>query len=112
MCVSPITIKVNDYLGNRSIQVPCGKCFECLKTKQNDYMVRIHEEIMQVSKSCFVTLTYRPSAIPYLVRDGKRYNTVWKDDIKDWIKRFRTNYERKTGRKGIRYFLCSEYGPR
>lgn len=38
--------------------------------------------------------------------------TVWKKDVKDWIKRFRTNYERLTGRTGVRYFLCSEYGPK
>lgn len=112
MCVSPLTIKVCDYRGNRTIQVPCGKCYECLKTKQNDYMVRICEEMMQVPKSCFVTLTYSNDTVPYLVRDGKRFLTVWKDDVKSWIKRFRTNYERDTGVKGIRYFLCSEYGPK
>lgn len=112
MCTSPITIKVNNIDGVRSIQVPCGKCCECLKTKQNDYMLRIYEELMQVSKSCFLTLTYSNSSVPCLVRDGKKYFTVWKQDVKDWIKRFRTNYERKTGRTGLRYFLCSEYGPR
>lgn len=112
MCVSPITIKVQDYRGNRTIQVPCGKCVECLKTKQNDYLVRIHEEMVKAGKSCFVTLTYSNDTVPYIERDGKRFNVVWKDDVKDWIKRFRTNYERKTGKKGIRYFLCSEYGPR
>lgn len=112
MCLSPITIKVDNYEGVHSIQVPCGKCVECLKTKQNDYMVRIYEEMMQVPKSCFVTLTYRENTVPYLVRDGKRFNVVWKQDVKDWIKRLRTNYERKTGIKGLRLFLCSEYGPR
>lgn len=112
MCLSPLTIKVSDYRGNRTIQVPCGKCVECLKTKQNDYMVRIVEEMQQAGKSCFVTLTYSNDTVPYIEREGKRFNVVWKDDIKDWIKRFRTNYERKTGKKGIRYFLCSEYGPK
>lgn len=112
MCTSPITRRIDNVEGLRSIQVPCGKCYECLKTKQNDYMVRIYEEMMQVSKSCFVTLTYNDNTVPFLVRDGKKYLTVWKDDVKGWIKRLRTNYERKTGLKGIRYFLCSEYGPR
>lgn len=112
MCVSPITIRVNNSDGFRTYQVPCGKCFECLKTKQNDYMVRIYEELLQVSKACFVTLTYKPKTVPTIVRDGKEYLTVWKPDVKNWIKRFRTNYERKTGVKGLRYFLCSEYGPK
>lgn len=112
MCVSPITIKVNNIYGVHCIQVPCGKCFECLKIKQNDYMVRIREEMMQVPKSCFVTLTYNNDSVPYLILEGKKYLCVSKKDVKDWIKRFRTNYERKTGIKGVRYFLCSEYGPR
>lgn len=112
MCVNPRTILVKDYTGTHSIQVPCGKCHECLKTKQNDYMVRIYEEMIQVSKCCFVTLTYAPENVPYIIRDGEKYLTVWKDDVKAWIKRLRTNYERATGEKGIRYFLCSEYGPK
>lgn len=67
---------------------------------------------MQVNKACFVTLTYSNSSVPFFEVDGKKYLTVWKQDIKDWIKRFRTNYERLTGKNGIRYFLCSEYGPK
>lgn len=112
MCTSPITIKFEDETGLHAMNVPCGKCAECLKTKQNDYMVRIYEELMQVNKACFVTLTYAPKNVPYIIRGDKKYNVVWKQDVKDWIKRFRTNYERKTGRKGVRFFLCSEYGPR
>lgn len=94
------------------MRVPCGKCIECLKTKQNDYMVRIYEEMLRQPKCCFLTLTYSNANVPYFERDGKKYMTVWKSDIKDWLKRFRTNYERLTGKKGIRMFGCSEYGPR
>lgn len=110
MCTSPITIRTNSIDGTTSMQVPCGKCAECLKTKQNDYMVRIYEELTQSSKAVFLTLTYSNENVPYFMRDGVKYLTVWKKDVKDWIKRFRTNYERATGIKGIRYFLCSEYG--
>lgn len=112
MCVSPISVKVRSIDGNRSMLVPCGKCPECLKTRQNDYLVRIYEELKQVSKSCFVTLTYRPDKVPYIMKDGKKYLVVWKRDVQNWLKRFRTNYERKTGKTGIRFFLCSEYGPK
>lgn len=112
MCTSPITIRTNSIDGTTSMQVPCGKCAECLKTKQNDYMVRIYEELTQSSKAVFLTLTYSNENVPYFMRDGVKYLTVWKKDVKDWIKRFRTNYDRATGIKGIRYFLCSEYGPK
>lgn len=112
MCTSPITIHYESLDGNHAIQVPCGKCAECLRTKQNDYMVRIYEEMMQVNKSCFITLTYAPKNVPYFIHEGKMYFTVWKKDITDWLKRLRTNYERKTGKTGLRFFLCSEYGPK
>lgn len=110
MCTSPISIKYNSIEGNHSKLVPCGKCFECLKTKQNDYFVRIYEELTHCSKACFITLTYAPKNVPYFFIDGKKYLTVWKQDVKDWLKRFRTNYERNFGKKIGRYFLCSEYG--
>lgn len=112
MCTSPLFIRSYGIDGTKTMLIPCGKCAECLKQKQNDYMVRIYEELMQVNKACFVTLTYSNSNVPFFEVDGKKYLTVWKQDIKDWIKRFRTNYERLTGVKGIRYFLCSEYGPK
>lgn len=113
MCVSPLTIKVDVAGGaTRTYTVPCGKCVECLKTRQNDYMVRIYEELMQAGKGCFLTLTYAPENVPYFERDCKKYLTVWKPDVHSWLKRFRTNYERATGNKGVRFFLCSEYGPK
>lgn len=113
MCLSPIVIKADVSGGHtRTFTVPCGKCIECLKTKQNDYMVRIYEELLQAGSGCFLTLTYSNDTVPYLERDGKKYYTVYKPDVKDWLKRFRTNYERETGKTGVRFFLCSEYGPR
>lgn len=110
MCTSPIVIKYQSIEGNHAKLVPCGKCFECLKQKQNDYFVRIYEELTQSSKACMVTLTYAPQNVPYFLIDGKKFLTVWKDDVKSWMKRFRTNYERATGDKIGRFFLCSEYG--
>lgn len=113
MCTSPITIRVNGIDGTRSLNVPCGKCAECLKSKQNDYMVRMYEEFMRSSSACMVTLTYAPENVPYFEIKGKKYLTVWKKDVQDWLKRFRTNYERKYGEKPVfKYFLCSEYGPK
>lgn len=110
MCTSPIIIRYQSIEGNHAKLVPCGKCFECLKQKQNDYFVRIYEELSQSSKACMVTLTYAPHNVPYFLINGKKYLTVWKDDVKSWMKRFRTNYERATGYKIGRFFLCSEYG--
>lgn len=38
--------------------------------------------------------------------------TVCVEDLQNWIKRFRTRYEREKGvRCPLRYFICQEYGP-
>lgn len=44
--------------------VPCGKCVECLKRKQNDIATRVVREAERVGSMVFVTLTYKESALP------------------------------------------------
>lgn len=67
MCYSPITLKSPNKLYSRSsfIQVPCGKCLECLKKKQNEYAARMEEEYKSYGRrAMFVTLTYREDTVP------------------------------------------------
>lgn len=74
MCTSPITIRVppNSYeehvLGIHSMKevtVPCGKCTECLSKRQNDIAVRGFREAVDKGNCWFLTLTYRPSHVPF-----------------------------------------------
>ena len=66
MCTNPRTIRVKPspmdlYKGlysEREIQVPCGKCAECLAKRQNDLMIRVYEESQHHSPMVFCTLTY------------------------------------------------------
>lgn len=61
MCVSPITIRLED---GQVKQVPCGKCLECRRKIQNSWMLRLSEEIKDWKSGVFFTLTYEDSAIP------------------------------------------------
>ena len=48
MCLSPISIS-RTYLGRKVVQwCPCGKCEECIKDKQNEYIIRTIEEAMKI----------------------------------------------------------------
>lgn len=113
MCTRPITIKNPDpqkVLGH-FIEVPCGKCPECLCRRQNDWKLRLMEESSNYSHLYFFTLTYSPENLP-VTEDG--LSTACKRDVQLWIKRFRMSFEREKGIKlsdYFKYFICAEYGP-
>lgn len=114
MCLFPYTIKTQDAFGidvNQS--VPCGKCIECLKDRQNSWKIRLSEEARDHKYVYFFTLTYRDDSIPFSYDlDGNKVNHVNKVDIQLWIKRNRIKFERYFKRDiDFKYFICSEYGP-
>lgn len=114
MCLYPITIKTQDAFGidvNQS--VPCGKCIECLKDRQNSWKIRLSEEARDHKYVYFFTLTYRDDSVPFSYDlDGNKVNHVNKVDIQLWIKRNRIKFERYFKRNiDFKYFICSEYGP-
>lgn len=118
MCISPITIKVEQSHPNappfRMVQVPCGKCPICVQKYQNSWTIRIIEEFKNWPVSTFLTLTYSPENVPTMVQQstGEIHYTVLKQHIKDWFKRFRTYYKRLYKKDAVfKYFLCAEYGP-
>lgn len=117
MCTNPITIKSRGTIWSeaRFITVPCGKCLECKIQYQNQWFIRLYEESKLHMQICFVTLTYRPKSLPFYVdrNTGQIYATVYKRHVQNWLKRFRTRFERQYGRvKKFKYFITSEYGPR
>lgn len=67
MCLRPVTTIIrNPVTGSTFKQaVPCGKCIECVKRKQNDYAFIMSQHALTHSKLDFVTLTYRNEAIPF-----------------------------------------------
>lgn len=113
MCLFPITFCSVDSFGCDVVQtVPCGKCVECLKDKQNSWKIRICEEARDHLYCYFFTLTYNESSVPLVEHEGSFLRQVCKKHIQDWIKRNRIYFERTLGDdKYIKYFICSEYGP-
>ena len=115
MCLYPLSIKTEDSHGVSINQtVPCGKCIECLKDRQNSWKIRLTEEARDHLYVYFFTLTYNDESVPYTYdeRTGERVNHVRKSDVQLWTKRHRIAYERLFKRDiDFKYFICSEYGP-
>lgn len=113
MCLFPRSIKVSSVYLNEFIQIPCGKCLECLKTYQNDWMVRLYYESTLHSNITFVTLTYNQQKVPQVVdtKTGEVHLSLCKKHFQDWIKRFRRSSEYHNRSKDFKYFMCGEYGP-
>lgn len=113
MCTHPISVKSGKSLFSIN-RVPCGKCFECKKQYQNDWMVRMVEEFRTTPVACFVTLTYNEQSVPWKVdtETGECHRTVCKQHVQNWVKRFRTSQARKGLSTSWRYYCTSEYGPR
>lgn len=89
MCIAPIWVrKVHG-------EVPCGKCYECVKRRRNDWYIRCRIESMNRPYVYFTTLTY--SQVDDVLR---------KRDIQLFLKRLRSY--------GIRtsYLIVGEYGER
>lgn len=138
MCLYPrkVMVQSRTFGVRRVIDAPCGMCVECLKQRQNDWKLRICHECTYWSHVFFFTLTYRNSALPCSVTYEDEYDnvygiyrmpeaqriasdlgmavksTAYVDDVQNFIKRMRTDYERKHGIKlDMKYFICAEYGP-
>lgn len=113
MCFYPYTIKSKDAFGNPCLQtVPCGKCIECMKDKQNAWKIRLVEESRDHRYVYFFTLTYNEDSVPFVRHEGEKINVVSKNDVQLWVKRNRMAYQRLFNREvDFKYFICSEYGP-
>ena len=110
-CLHPLNVSPYKNI-KKFIQVPCGRCPNCVKTKRDALAFRLDAEHNSKDNlfSLFVTLTYSDSYLPTSVNDvtGEEFNYLSSDDIHNFFK-----YLRKIGRLydfRFRYFLCGEYG--
>ena len=122
MCLSPVTIRRRiagrDYLNN----VPCNKCLECVKDKQNEYIVRSIEEFRKKPMMTFFTLTYSPEALPmndFEIIDEEsgeisfnEVQTLRRSDVSHWLKMFKQRMKRKGLTPDFSYMIKGEYGPK
>lgn len=103
MCISPFNVKHPSY-NNAAIrlEVPCGKCCECLERRRDDWSLRLKEEAKNHIHTSFITLTYSDDNLVY----GDRFPTLYKKDLQDWLKRIRRAVEPVK----LRYYAVGEYG--
>lgn len=91
MCTSPRPITIIDkvYGTKRTYVVPCGKCHECLRKKQNEFAVLAVNEALAAKSLHFLTFTYRNSSIPilatYYEEDGNKRTQKFVDDYRSFI---------------------------
>lgn len=82
--------------------LPCGQCIGCRLDHARDWALRIAHESKLHRDSYFLTLTYRPEAIP-------PRGVLVKRHVQDFFKRFRK--QRFGSEQGtLRYYACGEYG--
>jgi len=77
----------------------CGQCLPCRISRRRLWAHRLVLESYKHSAASFVTLTYKPEALP----PG---GTLVPKHTQDWLKRLR----KALGPRGLRFFLVGEYG--
>lgn len=124
MCTRPIVVTYSERLNKRSkgakvsgqkhsVLCTCGKCDECIKQYQNDWMTRMYSELKRQHKAVFFTLTYRDDTVPKVVdpTSGELFDSVSKDDVQSWLKNMREMRRKRGLSTDYRWYLSSEYGP-
>lgn len=94
-----------------SMEVPCGKCINCLIAKQSSLTFLANRELIDVYRkggcASFVTMTYDDNHLP-INECGKV--TLRKRDVQLWLKNLRRNMEYHNDHTKFKYILCGEYG--
>ena len=93
------------------MQVPCGKCPECVKAKYYSWLFRLDKELERSDNPLFVTLTLENKNITWTNQGNK---TLCKRDLQLFFKRLRKLHEKTypTYSKKIKYYAVGEYGSR
>lgn len=110
-CINPIIVfragekdrRKEGVIYKQNVTVPCGKCFNCKRTKVQQWVFRLLEEDKVSSSSYFITLTYNTENLPWS-KEG--LPTLKKDDLQKYWKRLR-KLEKDVK---IKYYAVGEYG--
>lgn len=106
---APGDVILNPPLGTENLEVPCGKCLGCFMRRAAEWAHRCEHEASLWEDNCFLTLTYKPEALP----DG---GNLAPQHLTDFFKRLRRARDRRspgldsTPGHGMRYLTAGEYG--
>ena len=85
MCVKMVFVK------SKEMQVPCGKCPECVKAKYYSWLFRLDKELERSDNPLFVTLTLRDEHITWTNQGNQ---TLCKRDLQLFFKKLRKKHEK------------------
>lgn len=89
------------------VQVPCGQCIECRKTKAREWQVRLGEEYKNYQYNYFVTLTFSPEGLREILFKHKieECNAAAAYALRHSLERWR-----KDNKKSLRHWFITELG--
>lgn len=87
----------------KMVQIPCGKCSECLKSQARGWALRILKEAELHEDNFFITLTYNDESIPH-------DHMLVKDEISKFNKALKVYLERRGLDSHFRFYGVGEYG--
>lgn len=91
----------------KTVPIKCGKCIECRRQKQREWIVRMSEEIRHDSKAQFVTLTMSNMSFLELRKTIKKGS---ENDIMTLaVRRFLERIRKETG-KSVKHWFITELG--
>lgn len=91
------------------INIPCGQCIECRKSKARAWQVRLHEELDQWEYKYFITLTFSPEQLGILRKEIGKGDVDTNAALGLAIRRSLERY-RKDHKKSLRHWYISELG--
>lgn len=128
-CDSEYTVRLEkpkwDYIKKQniwSIPVPCGKCYNCIRRRIDQWVFRLKQENLRAQEARFVTLTYSNEHCPvtsygnmtlrpkHLQKFFKRLRYYHNQDGLYDIERKKVAERLYKKREPIKYYAVGEYG--
>ncbi len=102
MCLFPVRAELQEFGRPKldpegSLQLPCGKCYECISKRAVDWALRARHEASCHEDNCFITLTYD--------NDHLKSHLIVKTEFQKFMKKLRKKIKNK-----VRYMVSHEYG--
>lgn len=130
MCLYPRTIRNPKYRANKKnqgnipkckddrltwINIPCGKCMECHKSRGRQWQTRLMHEIKDDPRAHMVTLTLNTEHLRALttIAQAKGYGWGYSLDnavAKLSVRRFYDRWRKATGEKNLKHWIITELG--
>lgn len=87
------------------VPVKCGKCMECRKQNQSQWIVRLSEEIKKEPEALFVTLTFNEESYKELAAITKNENEMCRIALRRMLENYRVQNKRT-----IKHWVATELG--